>query len=73
MFDWKSKKRKEQERKQAHEEELRASLSEKLSRYEEERENTVPDDGGSDHTELVLNGRRIRVAKNQITITDIDT
>jgi hypothetical protein len=26
----------------------------------------------NDHTELVLNGRKLRVAKKQITITDID-
>ena len=72
MFDWLSKKRKETKRKEQREQELRASLSEKLSQYEQNRDIEQTDAGDNDHTVMVLNGRRLRVAKSEISITDID-
>ena len=73
MFDFISKKSKEQKRKEIQEQELRASLSEKLSRYQSEKDQPQANDADNDHTILMLNGRKLRVAKKEITITDIDT
>ena len=66
MIDWLSKNRREEKRKQAQEEDLRASLSEKLKQYEASREVNL--DADDDHTELLLNGKKIRVAKQQIDL-----
>ena len=65
MLDWLSKNRKEEKQKQRREEELKKSLSEKLAQYQEKMKE--PDD---DHTELLLNGKKIRVAKEQITLQE---
>lgn len=72
VFDWLSKKGKAQKLKEQRELELKASLSEKLSRYQEAQQTPLSDSLDNDHTELVLNGRKLRVAKKQITITDVD-
>ena len=68
MIDWLSKKRREEKRKQAHEQDLRASLSEKLKQYEASREVNLDD--ADDHTELMINGKKVRVAKQQINLAD---
>ena len=72
VFDWLTKKSKADELKKQRELELKASLSEKLSRYKEAQQAPLPDSADNDHTELVLNGRKLRVPKKQITITDLD-
>ena len=72
MFDWLSKQSKAQKLKELEEQELKASLSEKLSRYKEVQQASQSASLDNDHTELVLNGRKLRVAKKQITITDIE-
>ncbi len=71
MLEWISGKRKAQKRKQARDEELRASLSDKIARYEAERQTTSPDTEADDHTELMVNGKKLRVAKKEITLTDV--
>ena len=71
-MDWFSKKRRENKRKQADEAALKASLSEKISRYEASRGQASDGEGPEDdHTELVLDGKKIRVAKKEITLTDV--
>ena len=65
MLDWISKKRKEEKQKQRREEELKKSLSAKLAKYQEKLQEPV-----DDHTELLLNGKKIRVAKEQITLEE---
>ena len=70
MIDWLSKKRREEKRKQAEEDKLRASLSEKLARYEESQNTAPPDTGDDDHTELMIDGKKLRVPKTQIDLAD---
>ena len=72
VFDWLSKESKAQKLKQLQERELKDSLSKKLSRYKEDQQAALSGSLDNDHTELVLNGRKLRVAKKQITITDVD-
>lgn len=69
MIDWLSKKRREEKRKQAEEQKLRDSLSEKLAAYEKTQDINL-DDSDNDHTELVVNGKKIRVSKTQIDLTE---
>ena len=64
MIGFLSKKRSDNKRREIQEQELKKSLAEKLSEYEC-RNNEVEDD----FTELVLNGKKLRVAKEQITLT----
>lgn len=71
MFDWLSKEGKAQKQKDRREQELKASLSKKLSRYEQDQKASASGALDNDHTELVLNGRKLRIAKSQITITDV--
>ena len=66
VIDWFSTKSKEDKRKEAREQELKASLSEKLKSYEASRQVNLDD--SDDHTELVVNGKKVRVAKQQITL-----
>ena len=68
MIDWLSKKRREEKQQQAEEADLKASIAEKISQYEASQE--VNTDDEDDHTELVVNGKKVRVAKQQITLTD---
>ena len=65
MLDWLSKKKKEEKQKKLREEELKKSLSEKLAHYQEKMQEPV-----DDHTELFLNGKKIRVPKEQITLEE---
>ena len=65
MFDWISKKRRDKKRSEAHEKELKKSLAEKVSKYE-----FVNKEPKNNFTELVINGKKLRVAKEQITLTD---
>ena len=66
MIDWISKSNRKQKDRDAHERELRKSLAEKISTLE-----AIESEEPNDHTEIVLNGRRLRVAKEQITIYDL--
>ena len=66
MLDWISKK-KEQKRKEEREEALKRSLSEKVANYQKQQ-----DEPADDHTELFINGKKIRVAKEQIDLSDPD-
>ena len=59
MIDWLSKKRREQKRKEAEEQKLRASLSEKLARYEESQKKSTSAAGADDHTEMTVNGKNV--------------
>ena len=72
MINWFSKKRRERERKEAEEKALRESLSAKLSRYEQAHHNQNSGAADDDHTEFVIDGKKLVVFKNQITLTDID-
>lgn len=67
MIDWFSIKSKEERLKEAEEKDLKASLSEKLKSYEASREVNLGD-GDDDHTELMVNGKKVRVPKQQITL-----
>jgi hypothetical protein len=67
MLDWISKK-KEQKRREEREAELKRSLSEKVAQYQEQQ-----DDPADDHTELFINGKKVRVAKEQIDLSDPDS
>ena len=71
MFDWISKKQREQKRKDAHEQALRESLADKLSRYEQSRTDETESKDGQDFTELCVNGKKLRVAKQEITVKDV--
>jgi hypothetical protein len=66
MIDWFSKKRREEKKKLAVEKSLKKSLAEKVSSYE-----TLEDKEVDDHTEIFIEGKKIRVAKEHITILDI--
>ena len=63
MLDWLSKKKREEKEKQIREEKLKKSLSEKLAHYQEKQQEPV-----DDHTELFINGKKVRVAKEQINL-----
>lgn len=68
MIGWISKKHREKKRREDHERRLRKSLAEKLAKYEASASNST-----DDVTELFINGEKRRVAKQQITITDVLT
>ena len=44
MIDWLSKKRREEKQKQAQEEDLKASIAEKISQYEASKETNISDE-----------------------------
>ena len=69
MIDWISKKRREEKRREAHEQQLKKSLAEKISQYEQSNRNLIENSPEDDFTELFIDGKRRRVAKEQITIT----
>ncbi len=71
MFELISKKQREKKRKEAHEQALRESLADKISRYEQSRCNQPSNDDGQDFTELCVNGKKLRVAKQEIDVTDV--
>ncbi len=66
MFDWISKKRREKKRKDAHERELKKTLASKLANYENYNDPTQ-----NDFTEIAVGGKKLRVAKEHITINDL--
>ena len=70
MVGWLSKKRQEAKRKEADEQKLKDSISEKLAEYEASREVSPDDPGDNDHTELVVDGKKLRVPKTQIDLSD---
>ena len=67
MLDWISKK-KEQKREDEAEEALKRSLSEKVAQYQQKQ-----DEPADDHTELFINGKKLRVPKEQIDLSDPDS
>ncbi|MDH3629953.1 MAG: hypothetical protein OER98_02435 [Gammaproteobacteria bacterium] len=66
MFDLFSRQRREQKRNDAHEKELKKSLASKVAHY---KKHVEPAD--DDFTEVAVNGKKVRVAKEQITINGI--
>jgi hypothetical protein len=68
MIDWISKKHRDKKHREAQEQQLRKSLAKKVLKYEEPSSNPI-----DDFTELFIDGEKLRVAKEQITITDIIT
>ena len=63
MLDWLSKKKREEKIRESREQELRKSLSEKVAQYQK-----VQEEPAEDHTEIFVNGKKLRVAKEQITL-----
>ncbi len=68
MIGWILKKHRDKKHREVQEQQLRKSLAEKVLKYEETSSNPV-----DDFTELFINGQKLRVAKQQITITDVLT
>ncbi len=66
MFDWISKHRREKKRKDAHEQELKRTLASKVANYEKHKESAQ-----KDFTEIAIGGKKVRVAKENITINDL--
>ena len=65
MIGWISKEYSDKKYPEPHEQQLRKSLAEKVSQYEE------PSDNPTDNfTELFFDGQKRRVAVEQITLTD---
>ena len=75
MFSQFFKDRKEKKQKEEHELKLKKALAEKFSNYDSspaKSETTTPKSDQTDYTTITLNGQKLRVAKEQITIYDID-
>jgi len=68
MIDWISKKHREKKRNEAHERQLKKSLSEKISQYEQSRSISIDNSPEDEFTEVFIDGKNLRVAKEQITI-----
>ena len=68
MIGWISKKNKENQRREAQERQLKESLAEKVSQYERSREKLIDNPPVEDSTEIFIDGKKLRVAKEQITI-----
>jgi hypothetical protein len=64
VLDWISKKRRDKKRKEAQEKILKKSLAEKISNY-----NNLIGESQKDFTEVTIGGKKLRVAKEQITLT----
>ena len=71
MIDWLSKKQREKKRKEARELELRNSLAQKVSHFQQSHVETADESDEQDFTELLIDGVRLRVAKEEITILDV--
>lgn len=71
MIDWLSKKQREKKQKEAHELELRNSLAQKVSQFEQSYSRATGGFDGEDFTDLLIDGVRVRVAKEEITIYDV--
>ena len=72
-LDWISKKRRDKKRKEAHEKLLKKSLAEKISIYDSHIYNNHIGESKKDFTDLTIGGEKLRVAKEQITLTDLWT
>lgn len=70
MIGWISKKHKEEKRREAHERQLKKSLAEKISQYERSYSNSIDNSPEDNFTEVFIDGKRLRVTKEQITIKD---
>ena len=68
MIEWISRKHREEKRREARERKLKKSLAEKISRYEQSRGNSGDNPPADDFTEVLIDGKKLRVAKQQITI-----
>ena len=68
MMDWIWNKYRDKKHREAREQQLRKSLAEKVLKYEESPSNPI-----DDFTELFIDGKKLRVAKEQITVTDVLT
>jgi hypothetical protein len=66
MIGWLSKSNRDQKKKDVQEKNLKQSLADKISQYEDHTNNQ-----SDDHTEVFLGGKKIRVAKEQIDIGDV--
>ena len=66
MIDWISKKRREDRRKAAQEEQLRKSLATKVSKYQ-----PIDTPSQDDYTEITIDGTKLQVVKEHITIYDL--
>jgi hypothetical protein len=69
MFDWISKKRRDKKRKEAHEKILKKSLAEKVLKYDSHIYNNHIGESENDFTNITIDGEKLRVAKEQITLT----
>lgn len=69
MIGWISKKHNENKRREAHERQLKKSLAEKIAQYERSRNNLIDNSQVEDFTEILIDGKKLLVAKEQITIT----
>ena len=63
MFEWVSKKYREQQQQAKQEAELKQSLADKVKRFQ-----VAPTQAREAFTEVTVNGKRIRVAREHITI-----
>ena len=68
MMDWIWNKYRDKKHREAREQQLRKSLAEKVLKYEEPPGNPI-----DDFTEITIGGQILRVAKEQITVTDVLT
>ncbi len=66
MLEWFSKKQRDEKRRQEQETAIKQSLAEKVKRFQAPAIKKV-----AAYTELTLNGKRLRVAKEHITIQAI--
>ena len=73
MLDWISKKRRDKKRRAAHEKVLKKALAEKISKYDSRIYNNRIGESRNDFTEITIGGEILRVAIEQITLTDLWT
>jgi len=65
MLDRLFKNRKERKQKDLQEQELKKSLAEKVSKYEQHDDTT-----NTDYTNITIDGKKLRVAKEHITLNE---
>jgi hypothetical protein len=73
MLDWISKKRRDKKRRAVHEKVLKKALAEKISKYDSRIYNNRIGESRNDFTEITIGGEILRVAIEQITLTDLWT
>jgi hypothetical protein len=69
MALWISKKRRDKKRKEANEKILKKSLAEKVSKFDSHNYNNHIGESKKDFTDITIGGEKLRVAKEQITLT----